>query len=192
MAIRSFLAFELPPEIKEMLRDVSGEMKKLALDLRWVKVDNMHLTVVFLGGINRAQIGEVGLKTEEICCDFAPFNVSLRGTGIFGTPRNPRVLWIGINGDLDRMGRFRDSLQLALEDLGVRQEKRPFRPHLTVGRFRKGSRTASHHLEKLLSRYRDLKSQPWPAKELVLFRSDLNPGGAVYTKMKAWPLTGQG
>lgn len=190
MEIRSFLAFELPPEIKGIVSQVSGDLGKSPLDARGVKTENIHLTVVFLGDVLEGHISPISEAAEKVCTRYSPFDVSLKGTGVFGSKNSPRVLWIGLDGDIERMSYFRDALQKGLRPFGVKQEKRRFRPHLTLGRFRKGSRT-DVHLDEFLSRYRDLTSPLCPLGEMVLFRSDLKPGGAVYTKMKAWPLTGK-
>jgi 2'-5' RNA ligase len=88
------------------------------------------------------------------------------------------------------MSLFRDALQINLEPFGIKQETRRFNPHLTLGRFRKGAKSRAF-LDELLHQYRDLKSPARTLSELVLFKSDLKPGGAVYTKLKAWPLVGQ-
>jgi 2'-5' RNA ligase len=190
MAMRSFLAFELPRAIKETLSAVSGEMKRFPLDLRWVKVDNIHLTVVFLGNIRPEQRRGVEQTVEKVCKAFGPFDMALSGTGVFANRRHPRVLWVGLVGDVDRMGRFREYLQEGLAPIGIRQEKRPYRPHLTLARFRKGSRPGAP-LDQLLEAYEGFQTPPWPLDELILFRSDLQPRGAVYTRLASWPLIGE-
>ncbi|MBW1668964.1 MAG: RNA 2',3'-cyclic phosphodiesterase [Deltaproteobacteria bacterium] len=189
MEIRSFLAFELPPDIKSVVERTSSELSRSDLDVRWVKPGNIHLTIIFLGNIKEEAVEEVGARAKKVCKEFAPFAISLEGMGCFPNNRSPRVLWLGLEGDLEKMSRFRDSLQAELKPLGVKQEKRPFKPHLTLGRFRKVKK-ANSTLEKLLSDYSDLKSPVCSLNELVLFRSDLRPGGAVYTKLLAFPLSG--
>jgi 2'-5' RNA ligase len=87
------------------------------------------------------------------------------------------------------MSDFRDALQEHLTGFGIKQEKRKFKPHLTLARFRKTKKMDSKG-DQLLSRYEDLSSSVCSLKELILFKSDLKPTGAVYTKVEAWPLTG--
>jgi 2'-5' RNA ligase len=191
MEIRSFLAFELPPEIMAVISHAFRDMKNTPLDVRWGKPGNIHLTMVFMGNVPLEHLNPIGRATEEVCRRYGPFNVALNGTGVFGSRRNPRVLWARLNGDLERMSRFRDELQKDLEPFGIKQERRRFKPHLTFGRFRKGAKTGSD-LDELLSRYQDLTSPTCTLSELSLFKSDLKPGGAVYTRLNAWPLTGGG
>jgi 2'-5' RNA ligase len=145
--------------------------------------------MVFMGNVPLEHLNPIGRATEAVCRRYGPFNVALNGTGVFGSRRNPRVLWARLNGDLERMSRFRDELQKDLEPFGIKQERRRFKPHLTFGRFRKGAKTGSD-LDELLSRYQDLTSPTCTLNELVLFKSDLKPGGAVYTRLNAWPLSG--
>ena len=190
MEIRSFLAFDLPPEIRKIMARVSEELRKSSLDVRWVKVENIHLTVVFMGNINEKDITPIGDLVQEVCLSSDPFDVSLKELGSFPNPRNPRVLWIGLDGDLERMALFRDALQKRLKPFGIKEEKRRFKPHLTLGRFRKYKR-GDPQLNNVISRYQDLTDSVFSLNELSMFRSDLKPGGAEYTQLKAWPLSGK-
>ena len=190
MEIRSFLAFELPEEIKVIVSKVSGGMRRFPLDVKWIKVDNIHLTVVFMGNISTDNLGEMGEGIHRVCRRYGHFSIALKGAGVFSSRRNPRVLWVGLDGDIERMSYFRDAIQKHLSPFGIREEKRRFNPHLTLGRFRKGVRPG-FHLDELLSRYQDLTTGECALEELVLFKSDLRPGGAVYTKVNTWPLLGR-
>ena len=189
MKIRSFLAFELPLEIKNTVARVSGELRQSTLKARWVKVDNIHLTVVFMGNIETGDIPAIARGVQGVCQAFGPFDLSLKGIDCFPNRRNPRVLWLGLDGDLEPMSDFRDALQEHLTGFGIKEEKRKFKPHLTLARFRKPRRMDSKE-DQLLSKYEHLSSSVYSLKELILFKSDLKPTGAVYTKMEAWPLTG--
>lgn len=190
MAIRSFLAFELPVDIKRIIMAVSEDVRQLLLNVRWVNVTNIHLTIVFVGNVQEEQIKPIQDIVKDVCQGYGPFSIGIKGIGLFGSRRNPRVLWIGLDGAIDRMGYFRDDLQKGLRPFGIKEEKRRFKPHLTLGRFRKGARTGTH-LDDLLSKYHDLTSPECIIEELVLFKSDLKPGGAVYSKLKEWPLNGK-
>jgi 2'-5' RNA ligase len=185
MEIRSFLAFRLPGEIQAIVSRVSEDAKRSSMDARWV-----HLTVVFLGSILLENVEPIGEVVTRVCQRHGPFHILLRGVGQFGGRRDPRVLWIGLEGDIERMGHFRDGLLKRLKPFGIKQETRKFRPHLTLGRFGKGPRSGSC-LDDFLSRYRDLTSPLCTLGELTLFKSELKPGGAVYSVLKAWPLDGE-
>lgn len=189
MEIRSFLAFEQPSEIQAILSRVSGELRRSPLDVRWVKPENIHLTVVFLGNIRSEDVETLENPLQKLCLTYGPFQISLKGTGCFPHSRKPRVLWIGLEGDLERMGRFRDSLQEEMQSFGIPKEDRAFRPHLTLGRFRSVGR-ADRELDEVLTRHRDLSGPVCWLKELILFKSEIRPEGSVYTRLRSWPLTG--
>lgn len=189
MKIRSFLAFELPLEIKNIVARVSGELRQSTLNARWVKVDNIHLTVVFMGNIETGDIPAIAQGVKEVCQTYGPFDLSLKEIGCFPNRRNPRVLWLGLDGDVEPMSDFRDALQGHLTGFGIKEEKRKFKPHLTLARFRKPKKMDLKE-EQLLSKYEDISSSVCSLKELILFKSELKPTGAVYTKVEAWPLTG--
>lgn len=189
MGIRSFLAFELPPQIRQVLQEVFEKAKKTSLDARWVRPEGIHLTVVFMGDIREEDVSPIGESVGAVCSGYGPFTVALKGMGCFPNSRNPRVLWLGVEGTIERMARFRDEIQGGLTPFGIEEEKRDFRPHLTLARFKKPLKKAGD-LEKLLTESRGLTSPSCSLNELILFKSDLRPGGAVYTKLRSWPLSG--
>jgi 2'-5' RNA ligase len=186
MGIRSFLAFELPPEIREEIGKISRELRKSRLPARWVREENIHLTIVFLGSIDENVVEDLKEKVGSVVEGFAGFKARLSGAGVFPNGRKPRVLWIGLEGDIGGLSRLRDELQDALKVFGLREEKRPFRAHLTLGRF-KDRLDDDEELKWILDRYHDIASELYSLDELVLFKSDLKPGGPVYTKMASWP-----
>jgi RNA 2',3'-cyclic 3'-phosphodiesterase len=189
VGIRSFLAFELPSQIRQVLLRVHDELKRLPLDVRWVRPEGIHLTVVFMGDVREEDMAPIIEGVGEASLPYGPFSMALQGMGCFPNSRNPRVLWLGVESDLERMSQFRDDLQQKLLPFGIPSEARAFRPHLTLGRFKKpGKKEAA--LEELLLKHRGLTSPVCSLNELVLFKSDLKPGGAVYTKTASWGLRG--
>ena len=189
MDIRSFLAIELPRDVRTTLERVALEVRGCDLPVKWVKVQNIHLTIVFLGDVSPDVLEPIQEQVQSVCLEFGPFRAAIEGMGTFPNRRNPRVLWLGLKGELERMSLFRNALQQHLVPFGIKAEKRPFRPHLTLGRFRKGKHKGLD-LEELISRYGEIKSPSSMLGELVLFRSDLKPTGAVYTRLATWPLSG--
>ena len=187
MGIRSFLAFELPGEIREQIRAISKELTKIILPVRWVKVDNIHLTILFLGSVDEDTIGDIKEKVNVAVKEFSAFKTKLNAVGAFPHWKRPRVIWIGLNGDIGRLSNLRNELQEELKVLGFIPEKRPFRPHLTLGRF-KGPIDRDEDMKWILDRYRDINSDLYQLNELILYKSDLKPDGPVYTKMATWPL----
>jgi len=189
VGIRSFLAFELPREIEEIVARTSLEMRGYGLDVRWVRPANIHLTIVFMGDVEPGRLAPIMSALEPVCKKQRPFQVALKGTGVFPNRRRPNVIWIGLQGDVEEMSQFRDLLQGQLAPFGVQREERSFRPHLTLGRFRRGSGPGGG-LDRALSRFAELGSPVCALKGMTLFRSDLKPDGPVYTRLNQWDLEG--
>lgn len=187
MGIRSFLAFELPGDIKNEVARISSGAKNTGLDAGWVKPGNIHLTMVFMGDMAERNMVDIISSTGNALKDIAPFEISLSGMGVFPDIRRPRVLWLGLKGDLERLSTLRDRLQAPLEPFGVEQEKRPFTPHLTLARFKRAVKDAAL-LKNVIEKYSDITGPEGRLDELILFKSDLRQGGSVYTKIHAWPL----
>jgi RNA 2',3'-cyclic 3'-phosphodiesterase len=190
MPIRSFLAFELPPEIKEQVRRVSEELKKSRLDIRWVKPENIHLTIVFLGDLQEQDISPIEREVEKVCSGAHPFDFRLKGFGVFPDRRRPRIFWVGLDGDIERVSTFKDALCERLAPFNIKEENRQFKPHLTLGRFKNPGR-ADAKLEEILKGHEDFSSPAFQSKELILFKSDLKPQGPVYTKLDEWELVAE-
>lgn len=190
MAIRSFLAFEVPLDMKKDITGVLEDIRRSKLNVRWVKVDNIHLTVVFIGNIREEDLPEIRAAGDAVSSKYGPFYILLKGLGIFPNARRPRVMWIGLDGDIERISNLRDDLQISLETFGLKKEKRTFKPHLTIGRFRKPGR-GDPPSEDILARYTEFRGAGSELDELILFKSELRPGGAVYTKLGSWKLSGK-
>jgi 2'-5' RNA ligase len=190
MAIRSFLAFELPPEIKTQIRQVSEELKKSKIDIRWVKPENIHLTIVFLGDVREGDISAIAREIEQVCYGFHPFEICLKGLGLFPDRRRPRVLWAGYDGDIERMASLKDVLHERLMPFEIKEERREFKPHLTLGRFRNPGR-GNTQLDEIMIRHGSLSSPSFHARELVLFKSELKPHGPEYTRLESWAMSAE-
>ncbi len=190
MAIRSFLAFEIPGEIRPAVSSIYRGLRNTSLDVRWVREENIHLTVIFMGNVDERHLPSIGRVVEKACSKYAPFKIRVKGVGVFSNLRNAKVLWIGVEGDIERLSYFKESIQKKLKPFGIKEESRRFSPHITVGRFRKGF-NQTMLLKEVLDRFKDVTSPEVLLKELVLFKSELKPDGAVYTKLNCWPITGK-
>jgi 2'-5' RNA ligase len=189
MEIRSFLAFDLPAEMRDSVSLLSSELKPLLPRARWVRAENIHLTIVFLGEVPESSIEGIAGVAKSVCDRYGAFDMALRGVGVFSGIRNPRVLWIGLQTDLERISYFRNALQRELRPFGIQEEKRSFRPHLTVCRFRKGAK-GGEPLAKIISEYKEFSASFCRVERLFLFKSELTPKGSIYTELAQWPLSG--
>lgn len=178
--MRSFIAIELHETVKKILAEFQQEMKKCGPDVRWTRLDNIHLTLKFLGNIEEDKADTIAEKIKGACKGRSGFKIGITGTGVFPNDRSPRVLWAGIDLN-DEIIALHEKIEDAMASVGFEREKRRFSPHLTLGRFRSpGGKQAA--LDKLDS-YREKIFGIMDVNSVLLMRSDLGPGGAKYTKI---------
>jgi 2'-5' RNA ligase len=186
--IRAFLAIDLPASLRPVLSWAQDELKKSGADVKWVPVGNIHITLKFFGNITEAQVANISERITALAAGQEPFSLTLMSAGAFPSPKNPRVVWLGVGGDLDLMRDFHRRLETAFAALGFSPEDRPFSPHLTLGRVKSSSGRAV--LTRCLVRLPSPDCAPFPVSEIVLFRSNLTPQGATYLPLKVIPLGG--
>jgi len=184
--IRCFLALDLPDSLRPQLALVQGELKRSDADVRWVAVGNIHLTLKFFGNLPDAEIDPITEAAREVAQQQAPFQLQVTDAGAFPTVKSPRVIWLGLGGDLLPLARMYHGLEKAFAALGHLPEGRPFNPHLTLGRVK--SPVNRHRLAKLLETLPPLNWLPFQVNELILFKSTLTPKGSIYTPLKVMPL----
>jgi RNA 2',3'-cyclic 3'-phosphodiesterase len=180
--VRAFVAFPLPEAIMIRISDVQERLKPYRLPVHWVKPENVHLTLKFLGEISTDTINDIGEVLEDTVREYAPLMFFIKGLGVFPNIKKPRVLWIGISGDIQPLAEIQANLETKLEKKGIAKESRPFKSHLTLGRIKRDIHP--ENLFDILRSFSDFTSEPFEAKELVLYKSKLNPSGASYTKLK--------
>jgi len=189
--LRVFLAIELPGEILHQLAGVQKRLRELLRgDIGWVRPEGIHLTLKFFGDILPGDVGKIAAAVGEVAARQRPLRFSLGGVGVFPDPRRPRVLWLGIDGDVTLLLRFQQAVEMALEGIGFLPEARPFRPHLTLARFR--APRALTGLARALEMGGDGEVRWFVAAGIGLIRSELTPRGAIYTRLHDFPLAGMG
>ncbi len=153
--------------------------------VRWVPEQNLHLTLKFLGNIEETRVAAIGPALREALADTEGFVATARGLGVFPDAGGPRVLWIGLTAPaLTAVARGVDR---ALAPFGVEQSETPFRPHVTVGRWRRPA-PRDPRLRATLARWRDHEFGQFPVDEVTLFRSTLRSAGAIYSPLEVFPL----
>ncbi len=171
-----------------MLQQVQSELKKADLPVKWVRPENIHLTVKFLGDVNPADLEKIGSAMQTAAALSAPFTLSARGLGAFPGVKKPRVLWCGLGGDVEALARMHSSLDEALAESGFEREARKFKAHLTLGRIK--GRVNAEAMIDLISRHGHMASGPFACDRLCLYQSQLKPGGPVYSRLAEVPLAG--
>jgi 2'-5' RNA ligase len=186
--LRTFLAIDLPAGQRPTLERLTGELKKSGAQVKWVPVGNVHLTLKFFGDVSEAQAVEIARVAAPIAQTRSPFQLRLSQAGAFPTLRSPRVVWVGLAGELGPLKALHQELEIAFEGLGFPREDRAFAPHLTLGRVK--SSQGREGLVRHLAVMPAINGEPFWVREIVLFRSTLTPTGAIYTPLKVMPLGG--
>lgn len=182
--IRTFVAIHLSDEARQVLGQINQELaRQVPRGVRWVAPELMHLTLRFLGDTAVARLPAISQALDAVGAAHAPFQLRLDGLGCFPNRRRPRVIWAGLQGDLDDASALKEAIDAVLVDLGWDPEDRPFSPHLTLGRV-KDSR-------ELGGLRWDTAVQPAtvPVTAVHLIESQLTPQGSIYTVRHTSTLT---
>ncbi|MFO7839055.1 MAG: RNA 2',3'-cyclic phosphodiesterase [Desulfosalsimonadaceae bacterium] len=185
--LRAFVAIPLPEDVAGLLGEIQSGLQKENWPVKWVRPESIHLTLKFLGDIPESEVEQIVSAMQTAVRQFAPLTLSAAGLGAFPSVKRPRVLWCGIGGESHVLARLHAGLdeQLARQ-LGIEKEGKAFKGHLTLGRV-KGKIKPDAVVEAVTS-YGDVTSRAFVADSLCLYRSELKPGGAVYTELARVPL----
>lgn len=188
--IRTFIAIDLPDAVRQVMAECQEKLRRAGLGLRWVKPAGIHLTLKFLGDIEREVIAQIHGAMEQAAREAAPFVLKGDGLGVFPDFKRPRVLWMGLSGDMERLVDLQRNLDARLRGLGFAREKRAFKGHLTLGRVK--GRLDGNQLRRALQRFEGFGTEAFTAEAVTLFQSDLRPSGAVYTHLAEVRFRGAG
>jgi 2'-5' RNA ligase len=188
--LRIFIAADIPPPLQQTIQQKVGFLRKTIGDLsvRWVPVQNMHLTLKFLGDVSPANVESLKeiLRIEADSCPV--FDITISSFGSFPNSKRSRVLFIGIQApaELEALQRGIDS---ATARLGYESEVRPFSPHLTIGRVKEtATATDLQKIRGILDQVKIDSLGPAGVDSVHLYKSELEPGGSVYSKLYSAPL----
>ncbi len=188
-SLRLFVAVELSQEVHDRLCKLITELKAHgSKSARWVKPENLHLTLKFLGDTPPQAVASVKEAIQGVCASSEAFQMSVRGGGAFPSLRQPRVLWAGLEAD-SHLKELAAGLDTALEKLGYRKETRPFSPHLTLARIAYPETSpAFENTLKALQAAKDKEFGCVNVRRVTLFQSTLAPGGSIYTPLERYQL----
>jgi RNA 2',3'-cyclic 3'-phosphodiesterase len=189
--LRVFAAFELPAEWQTGLEEVIRRLKA-ALPrggVRWVRAEGIHLTLKFFGEVGVSQVPALQVALTQATHGLPPVALEADRLGVFPNPLRPRVVWMGVAGEVEKLGRLQKAIEAGLTPLGFPPEARGFTPHLTLGRVTESLQSRDRQtLTETLPRLSLGPFPSWTATNLSLVRSELRPSGAVYTRLAEIPL----
>jgi len=183
--VRAFIAIEISDEARQLLVPIQGQLKKTGADIKWVKPENIHLTLKFLGDITNEQTGAVSCLLDNVARQYNKFDMTLFKIGAFPKLDFPKVIWVGIDNKCAVIEEIASRVTDACQEIGFEREKRHFSSHITIGRLRSSKNKAGLKKEILDI---DVPRIVIPVDSIILFQSTLTPQGPIYTKVHAGKL----
>lgn len=183
---RAFVAVELPADLLKALNGVQAELRGRGVRARWTRAENLHLTLKFLGPLPAGRLRAVTDAMQWAAGEYAAFELTAAGIGVFPGIRRARVLWVGLTEAAPVLTRLQRSLDERLGEIGFAREGRGFQGHLTLGRF--SAIPPDGLIADVVSAYASECFGSFKVREVVLFQSDLRPQGPVYTALAKAPL----
>jgi len=179
---RLFIAVELPPDLKQRIKAMATVLRGKDLgEFRWVRPENIHLTLKFLGETPAERLSEITAAMTVAVRDIEPFILKLGKTGVFPSMRRPRVFWLGLDESLEQLMELQATLQTALKAIGFAEERDHFVPHLTLARIPRS--LSSMERVSFESQWPLLQGLELPAlrvERISLMESQLSQQGARY------------
>lgn len=185
---RLFVAIEIPTEVRSAIERTIQSLRSAVPDVvRWSAVDNIHLTLKFLGNYPSAEIDRVVEAIGPSVSGRLPVELGVGEIGVFPPRGSPRVIWLGLTGEIGRLVRLQQSVESALAGIGLAPENRPYQPHLTLGRIRdRIDPAAGRSLVDRLRRARPAARLSFTGDRVCLIRSELSRNGPTYYQVAAW------
>jgi len=185
--IRSFIAIELPDELKLELARLEDQLKSHRQPwVKWVSPDGIHLTLKFLGDIAADRTEEITKAMAEATQGISPFQLEVKELGVFPNLRRVQVAWVGISGEVDKLSQLQKRIETNLTPLGFAPELRPFTPHLTLARLRdQASPDERQRFGQLIANSKFEPAYTFPVESVSLMRSQLTREGAIYSQISS-------
>jgi len=188
--LRTFIAVDFPIEIKAKIEEITTYFRTQLPSnvIKWVDANNMHLTLKFMGETTANQLEPIKRAMQQVVTTFPIFEIAIENLGMYPNAKKPRVIWLGISGE-ENLISLHKKLDLALKEIGIQPERRPFSPHLTVGRVRRSVDPESVIIVgKTLSEFKVSTLGRVKINELIYYQSELTPQGPNYTILQSTPL----
>lgn len=178
MKKRIFVGLDISDEARRKISDYIDFLRESFPNFRvsWDKTEKLHLTMKFLGEIDDEQIAKLLEAVERAAQKASSFNVRIEGTGVFPSPKQARILWLGVKSEGESLQTLNEVLESECERQGFAKEKRKFKAHLTIGRLKeKSDELVKTHLEQ------NFEPVVFEVSEIVVFQSKLQPTGSIYS-----------
>lgn len=187
--VRLFVACEVPDDVKESIGGIIDELRnRSGTAVRWIRPEGVHVTLKFLGEVPVKKLPSIKLAIQEAVVGHSPFELEFSNIGTFGGREGLRIMWVGIAGDVLRLEALVRAVNAALAVVGFEPERRPFRPHLTLGRVKDEIPTRQRAQIEVDVGKMDVPGTGWRTSQVSLMRSRITAQGASYEVIATFPL----
>jgi 2'-5' RNA ligase len=187
--LRTFIAVDLGKPLRVRCVSLQENLANTGADVKWVEIDNLHVSLFFLGEVDECEITPLCRVVAECCGQWPPFSLSVETVGCFPSPRRPRVVWVGVGEGSAELVALHDALEPPLLELGCyRREQRQYTPHITLGRVR--TERSAEQLANALQKYAQWQGGVAEVGEVHVMSSELTPRGPEYTVLSRAKLRG--
>jgi 2'-5' RNA ligase len=185
--IRSFIAVELPDAVKAKLSQLQAELKAdKPPSVKWVDPYSTHLTLKFLGNVARNRTDEITRAMETAAQGISPLELKIKELGVFPNLKRVQVVWVGLNGEVDKLSQLQRNIESNLAHLGFEPEARTFKPHLTIARLRNQALPDERQrVGQLIAHTSFAETDTFTVDTISLMKSHLTREGAIYSRLSA-------
>ena len=182
--IRTFIALPTQPNAWQAIAEIQIKLKATQADVKWESQDKFHITLVFLGNVEQSKLDSLSTALAKSIQQFPSFTMRYESLGAFPNIHNPRVVWIGTKSDQSVLD-LQAMVGRVCTEFGFPKEDRAFHPHITLGRVKE-----TRNFVRLTEAIKTITFEPIETfcSEVLLMKSELRPGGSIYTILKSLPL----
>jgi len=184
-AWRVFVAVPVSDAVREQMRDIRDALEPQGWPMRWVRPDLAHLTLRFYGDVASDRVPDLAARIAPVALGAHPLTLEATTIGAFPSEQRPRVIWLGLSGDITPLGALAGAVTSATSAYGP-PERRPFAPHITLARLRDGAAAPSNF--RAVAAGVERRTVSFVEDQLQLIRSVLGPGGPTYSTLQEWRL----
>jgi 2'-5' RNA ligase len=185
MGVRCFIAIDISPIIRDSIGHIMEIFRKTGADVKWVRPENIHVTLKFLGTTDESQVTTIVEALTKKILRYSTFYIKISNVGCFPDMKRPRVIWVGIEKS-EMLRSLHMDIEQEMVQFGYPEEKRTFSAHITIGRVR-----SQRRMRDVINQLEELRSQSFGDMEINrvnLMKSELKPAGAQYYTLAEIPL----
>ena len=187
--MRLFIALQPPSSLQHQLNKLLKNLKRKHWPVKWEETEKLHFTLVFLGEIPERKIVIVKEIVRETCQQLGSFSIKIKGLGCFPDYLWPRIIWLGLKGDLQSLSALQKQLKQRLKTQDFMVDEKPFLGHLTLGRIKQAKAKERQEIGRQLKALREMEiNGEWLVEQMIIFQSQTLAEGSRYQKLAEFAL----